>query len=39
MKVAFKKEQATEGVELLAFFGIGFIAVLFLLTLYALITL
>lgn len=37
MKLVLKKEQATEAVELLAFFGVGFIAVLFLLTLFALI--
>lgn len=39
MKLTLKKEQATEAVELLAFAGIGFIAVLFLLTLYALVAL
>lgn len=37
MKLALKKEQVTEAVELLAFFGVGFIAVLFLLTLFAVI--
>jgi hypothetical protein len=37
MRLALKKDQATEAVELLAFFGIGFIAALFLLTVYALI--
>lgn len=39
MKLTLKKEQAAEAAELLAFFGVGFIAVLFLLTLFALVML
>ena len=38
MKLVLRKEQATEAVELLLVFGVGFVTTLLLLALFALIT-